>query len=124
MAKRPDHTMSLADRAKQFLPFSALRGLNEALAAQERIVTDKIELSEEAAEELDRKIRRIQKGMLITLRYFDTDTYLQKTGMVARLDKDNRFLQLVDTRIPFDDIYDISFDSERINICRSLPPDR
>lgn len=31
MGKRPEHRMSLADRAKQFSPFDALTGLSSAL---------------------------------------------------------------------------------------------
>lgn len=34
--KRPGHPMSMADRAKQFVPFAALKGLPEALAAAEK----------------------------------------------------------------------------------------
>ena len=53
--------MPIADRAKQFVPFAALKGLPEALSAKERITVDKIELSPEMAEELDRKMHLLQK---------------------------------------------------------------
>ena len=36
MAGRPRAKMSVQDRAKQFLPFAALKGLPEALAEKER----------------------------------------------------------------------------------------
>lgn len=83
MAKRPKYHMPIEDRAKQFMPFAALRGLNEALEAKERSIASD----------------------------FDTDTHLQKTGMVTRSDTSNRFLQIVDTTIPFDDLDDISSDT-------------
>lgn len=35
MAHKPKQKMSMEDRAKQFLPFAALKGLPEALAARE-----------------------------------------------------------------------------------------
>lgn len=38
--------MSTKDRARQFMPFSALKGLEEALAEKEKIVVSKIEPSE------------------------------------------------------------------------------
>ena len=39
--------MSPAERAKQFMPFAALKGYEEALRQKEKIVVEKIELSEE-----------------------------------------------------------------------------
>lgn len=36
MKKRPNEKMSVSNRAKQFVPFSALEGLDEALARIER----------------------------------------------------------------------------------------
>lgn len=36
MGKRPAQRMPIEERAKQFMPFAALKGLNEALAAAER----------------------------------------------------------------------------------------
>ena len=46
--------MSRVQRAKQFAPFSALKGLEEALAEKEREYEPQAELSDDAAEELDR----------------------------------------------------------------------
>ena len=57
MANRPRPRMAAADRAKQFLPFAALKGLPEALAKKERVAVPKIVLSEDMAEELDQKIQ-------------------------------------------------------------------
>ena len=37
--------MPVSDRAKQFMPFSALKGLDEALRANEKIVVPKVEFS-------------------------------------------------------------------------------
>lgn len=103
------HKMPVADRAKQFMPFSALRGLSEALAAKERIIVPKVELSEEMAEELDRKMHRLEQGQMATVVYFHRDEYLKTTGMVARIDATSRLLQIVNTKIPFDDILDIVY---------------
>ena len=40
MASRPKAPMPPAERAKQFLPFAALKGLQEALAEKERDDTE------------------------------------------------------------------------------------
>lgn len=63
MGSKPRAKMSAADRAKQFLPFAALKDLPEALARKERVVVPKIVLSEDMAEELNRKMQMIVPGM-------------------------------------------------------------
>ncbi|MCI8956655.1 MAG: YolD-like family protein [Eubacterium sp.] len=107
MAEKPKYKMSTEDRAKQFMPFSALKGLDEALKEKEKIVVPKIELSEDSIVELDRKMHLIKCGMMITIIYFYKDEYLKLTGIVAKIDINNRVLQIVNTRIKFDDINDI-----------------
>lgn len=44
------HKMSREERAKQFMPFAALKGHMEALRAREQIVVPREELSEEYKE--------------------------------------------------------------------------
>lgn len=107
MAKRPKNKMPISDRAKQFMPFAALKGLPEALSKKEKIVVPKIELSPEMAEELDFKMHQLEHGKIATVVYFCKDEYLKISGMVARIDETGRILQIVNTKIPFDDILDI-----------------
>lgn len=107
MAGRPRIRMSVEQRAKQFMPFAALRGLPEALAVKEKVIVPKVELSEEMAVELDRKMHLLEKGKIATVVYFAKDEYLKKTGMVARIDETARVLQIVNVRISFDDILDV-----------------
>ncbi|MCR5215422.1 MAG: YolD-like family protein [Lachnospiraceae bacterium] len=99
--------MSREQRAKQFMPFAALKGLPEALAAKERIVVPRIELSEEALLELDEIMHSLKPGDMITITYYENQEYLQKTGLVARIDKTARLLQVVNTKILFQDIRSI-----------------
>lgn len=105
MENRPK--MSREDRAKQFMPFAALKGYLEALRKKEKIVVPRTEVSEEYAEVLDRKLRKVKKNDIITVIYFCNQEYLKKTGMVSRIDETARVLKIVNTKIGFDDIYDI-----------------
>lgn len=105
--------MSREDRAKQFMPFAALKGYPDALRKKEKIVVPKMELSEEYADILDRKLRQVQKNDIITVVYFYKDEYIKQTGMVSRVDEIARVLKVVNTKIPFEDIYDII--GEKIN---------
>ena len=97
----------MENRAKQFMPFAALKGYEEALRAKEKIVVEKIELSEEKKAELDFKLHQISKNDMITVVYFYKDEYIKIEGMVSRLDIDARVLKVVNIKIPFDDIYDL-----------------
>ena len=97
----------MENRAKQFVPFAALKGYEEALRERERIIVPKIELSEERKEELDAAFKQIQKKDIIKVVYFHNDEYIKIEGMVSRLDTNARILQIVNTKIAFDDIYDV-----------------
>ena len=105
--------MQREERAKQFMPFAALKGYSEALRRKEKIVVQKIEVSEEYAEALDRKLRQVKKNDIITVVYFCQGEYLEKTGMVSRINETSRLLKVVNTKIKFEDIYDII--NEKIN---------
>lgn len=102
--------MSKEDRAKQFMPFAALKGYEDALREKERIIVPKKELSEYSKELLDEKIHQIKKNDIVTVVYFHEDVYLKITGMISKLDFDARILTIVSTKIDFDDIYEIDND--------------
>lgn len=99
--------MDRQERAKQFIPFDALKGFRELLKEKEKVIVPKVELSEEAGEELDRKLRAAKRNDVVTVIYFQKGEYLKVTGMVARLDMTARVLQIVNTKIAFEDIYKI-----------------
>lgn len=101
------HRMTPADRAKQFMPFAALKGYEDALRRKEKIIVEKVELSEEMKDELDRQFKQINRNDIITVVYYAEEEYLQITGMVARIDIDARYLKVVNTKIPFENIYSI-----------------
>lgn len=107
MASRPKTKMPISERAKQFSPFSPLRGLEEALARKERMAAAKIELSDEAAGELDAKIRSIRKGMEVSLTFYCEDEYVQSTGKIFAIREEDRKLRIDDIWIRFEDILDI-----------------
>ncbi|WP_228353561.1 hypothetical protein [Variimorphobacter saccharofermentans] len=113
--------MRVEDRAKIFAPFAALKGYEEAIAAKQKVVVPRIELSEESKEYLDLQLGKIEGLLLhgqhpiITVvffqrdweRYGDGGEYIQFTGLVAKLNRTSRILQIVDKRIHLDDIYRI-----------------
>lgn len=110
MGHKPLTKMPRQDRAKQFMPFSALNGLSEALAKKERQTVQKIELSESMEEELNRKFLLLERGKMVTVTYYLDGEYVKMTGLVAMIDNHYRVLRIVDTRIHFDDVIDIDFE--------------
>lgn len=102
------YKMSREDRAKQFMPFAALKGYPDALRKKEKITVSRIDLSEEYLQELDRKLSEVQKNDMITIVYFQKGEYLKLTGMVSRIDRTAGILKVVNHKISFADLYDIN----------------
>lgn len=103
--------MDRENRAKQFMPFDALKGFREELKERERITVSKRTLSEEQKEELDLKLRQIHRMDMITVEYFQDGEYVQLSGVVSGIDAGGRKLKIVNTSISFDDISDLRGDN-------------
>lgn len=102
MANRPK--MDRSDRAKQFMPFDAVKGLQEALRDKERIVVSKVELADDYRDELDRILIRLKVTDMVTVVYFQEGEYIKKTGLISKLDRDAGYMNIVNTKIQFTDI--------------------
>jgi len=111
VANKPRMKMPISDRAKQFMPFSALKGLDEALREKERVVVEKTELSEESAEDIANTLNLIEKGTYVQVVYFADGEYISAEGMVTTFDKIFRRMTVVKTEIEFDDIYRLDIKS-------------
>lgn len=99
--------MQREERAKQFMPFSALKGYKEALEDQEKVVMEWKELSPEYAEEIDRKIKSVREGDLATIIYYCQNEYTSVTGIISKIDMQSHFIQIMDRKIKMGDLYDI-----------------
>lgn len=101
--------MPQIQRAKQFAPFDALTGLRQALKEKEKIRVPRKEISEDMAEEIDKNLRILEIGKIITLVWYNSleESYIQITGAVTNIDAKKRFIQVEEIVICFDDIYSI-----------------
>lgn len=100
--------MSRENRAKQFAPFDALKGLREALFLKE-YEHEKIakgELQEEAIIEISQKLNKITKHDLIEVTYYSSGYYHKITGHGVFLITDHS-LHMEHKNIPIDDIWKI-----------------
>ncbi len=112
--------MPRADRAKIFSPFAALRGYGKAVRDMETIRINKPERFEEQKEALNRKLKFLENGEMVTVCYFCPDpgpdgsggtaqgNFQTVSGTVRNIDTVFQLLKLNDLVIPFDDIWDIT----------------
>ena len=99
--------MSIAERAKQFSPFAALKGYDEMIAHAEEKPCEKEQLSEERAEMLSDSVKSLNKGDVARVRYYYKDRYVTLCGMVSAISPSERYICIVKTKIGFDDIYEL-----------------
>ncbi len=85
---------SKSSRAKQFLPFDALKGLQEALREKEIEYEEKRELSEETLNELDSIFNRIEVGCKVKIKYYKNRKYNEIIGLVTSIDLIKKKIQI------------------------------
>ena len=101
--------MTRQERAKQFQPFDAMKGLQEALREREERHSrvEKRELSDEMMEQLSDTIGRLETGMLVEIEYYKAFHDITKREKIAKVDLVYKYLVLGNEKIRFNDIYDL-----------------
>lgn len=114
--------MPIVDRAAQFSPFAALTGHKAAIEETARVTDRRIELDEDAKEQLDQTLQllleRIDEQPEITVTWFSPDKkkaggqYHTATGKLKRIDTQESRLILTDgAQIPLEDLLRIRIES-------------
>ena len=101
--------MTRQERAKQFQPFDAMKGLQEALRDREERHSrvEKREISEETMEQLSDVIGRLEPGMIVEIEYYKAFHDIANRGKIAKVDLVYKYLVLGDEKIRFNDIYNL-----------------
>lgn len=101
--------MPRKDRAKQFAPFDALKGLQEALRLKEyqHDRTIKGDIPEEKIEAISKTLLELEKDDLVEVQYFYDGYYKTLIGK-ARVDIIEQKLKVNNQIIPFDDIVELN----------------
>jgi hypothetical protein len=81
-------------RAKQFLPFDALKGLQEALREKEREYEEKKDLSEDTLNDLNNKFNQIDNGSLVKITFYKNGKYSEIKGRVTNIDYVKKKIQI------------------------------
>ena len=93
------------ERAKQFMPFDALKGFKEALKEKEKIIVDKIDLCEDAIIEINNILINLKVGDIVKVVYFKQNEYIEVTGRISKIK--NNFFVIVKEKIMYNNIYRI-----------------
>ena len=84
----------VVSRAKQFLPFDALKGLQEALREKEIENKKKIELSEEILAELNNNFNKIEIGSKVRIKFYKNMKYIEISGIITNIDYIKKKIQI------------------------------
>ena len=100
--------MSQGARAKQFAPFDALKGLQNALRMKEyeHDRSQKSDLSEEKILKISKVLQEIQKNDLVFARYFCDGYEIELSGK-AKVDIPFQTIEIDNKKISFDDLIDL-----------------
>lgn len=113
--------MRCADRAKQFMPFAALRGFDDAIGERETLYEPFRTLSEEQRDRLDRQLLELRERLLTGERPVITVTcfvpaprqlspslrqgqYCAFTGPARKMDPESGTLRIGDRRFDMEEI--------------------
>lgn len=110
--------MPVADRAKIFMPFSALTGLDDLIAEKQKITTERVILSEERKMELDQLLEQCIRED-VTVQFFVKDekasqeqekevgTYERLQGTLQKVDFVSKTLTIEDVIVHLEDIIEM-----------------
>lgn len=107
--------MPISERAKQFAPFSALTGLEEALARKEAEHSrrERIEIGTDGSDDINRKLSELYVGDFAEITYYSGGHYKNIRGEILAIDCGKKVLciQSAETKaktvIHFKDLYRI-----------------
>ncbi len=105
--------MSPAERARQFMPFAAVSGVDEANADREIRLCPHPTLSEDQALQLDKALHQVAPGMQVRLLRFRSlgvsgmGTLEVVTDAVQKLELSQRVLYLRGARVSLDDLLEL-----------------
>lgn len=101
--------MTRQERAKQFMPFDAMKGLQEALRDREERHSrnGRREIGEEQEAQINSTLCRIRIGQSVEIECYYSFHDVVLEGRVTRFRPDEKRLNIDDISLHFEDIYSI-----------------
>ena len=102
--------MNNQERAKQFMPFDAMKGLQEELSIREerRTRVQKKEISEEQIERISRVLSRLRKESRVAITLYSKGHYISIEGVVTEVCHTGEYIKIGSEKVYYDDIYEIA----------------
>lgn len=100
--------MNRQERAKQFMAFDALKGLQEELRKKEIEYEQKKEISEWVLEELEDEFRKINVGEKVQVKYYKDGKYKTIVGIVKKINYVEKEIKINEEIISVNDVIDLT----------------
>lgn len=100
--------MNRQDRAKQFMPFDALKGLQEELRKKEIEYEQKKEISEWVLEKLEDELRKINLGEKVQVKYYKDGKYITIVGIVKKINYVEKEIEINEEIINVNDVINLT----------------
>lgn len=94
-----------ADRARQFMPFAALKGYHEMARSREWRPEERREVTPEAARELSQTMGALRKGDVVRVVHYEDGAYVATVGAMSEVIETKGILVVVRKSISFEDVY-------------------
>lgn len=110
MERKQRVKMPASQRAKQFMPFAAVKGLEKAIAEQDQLLNrvHEVELGEEQVKRINEKLNLLKKGNTVSICFYKDGYYCTHTGIVDRFDPIRREILVEGVRIVIENIIEVN----------------
>lgn len=94
--------MPASQRAKQFMPFAAVKGLEKAIAEQDQLLkrVEQVELGEEQVWKINEELKLLEKGDMVSVRFYKNGKYQTVDGVVEQIDPARSVIRVSEMVIP------------------------
>ena len=102
--------MPVSQRAKQFMPFAAVKGLERAIAEQDQLLNrvEQVELSEEQVRKINEELNLLEKGNMVSIRFYNNGKYQTVEGVVEQIDPARSVIRVSEIIIPVKSILSLA----------------
>ncbi len=92
------------DRARQFMPFAALKGYHDLVREREQVRVAQHDVTDEQAQALSHSLSRLSKGDTANITHYEDGKYLTTCGTVLEINETLRTMSIGGSDISFDGI--------------------
>ena len=114
MASKPKHKMPISERAKQFMPFSALKGLEEAIRAKEHPLEERKAPNDEQIADINDKLHMLSPHDNVRVVFYFMGRYYLTEGEIEKFDTATRTLEIASVEILFDEIVELDIKEKKL----------